>query len=85
MKGGILEVPELGSMIMGFPQDPDTVRQFHPRGLFQDEAAFMPKAGDAFAAAKPTIQNGGRYTAISSANASWFQMLTQDTLSEYED
>jgi hypothetical protein len=85
MKGGVLEVPELGSMIMGFPQDPDTVRQFHPRGLFQDEAAFMPKAGDAFAAAKPTIQNGGRYTAISSATASWFQMLCNDTLSEYED
>jgi hypothetical protein len=85
MKGGVLEVPSLGSAMMGFPQDPDTVRQFHPRGLFQDEAAFMPKAGDAFAAAKPTIQNGGRYTAISSANAGWFQCVCEDKLGNYEE
>lgn len=85
MKGGVLNVPSLGSSMMGFPQDPDTVRQFHPRGLFQDEAAFMPKAGDAFAAAKPTIQNGGRYGAISSANAGWFQLLCEDKLEDYEE
>jgi len=85
MKGGELKVDSLGSIIMGFPQDPDTVRQFHPRGLFQDEAAFMPKAGDSFAAAKPTIQNGGRYTAISSANPGWFQMLAEDKLEQFEE
>ena len=84
-KSGELVVPSLNSVIMGFAQDPDQVRQFHPRGLFQDEAAFLPKAGDCFAAAKPTIQNGGRFTAISSASPGWFQLCCEDRLEEYQE
>lgn len=83
-KGGILTVPSMNSEITGFPQDPDQIRQFHPRGLFQDEAAFLPSAAASFAASKPTIQNGGRYTAISSANPGWFQMVYEDRLDEYQ-
>jgi len=84
-KSGMLRVEQLNSEILGFPQGPDQVRQYHPTGLFQDEAAFQIQAGAAFAAAKPAIQNGGRFTAISSANPGWFQRACQDTLSDYEE
>ena len=83
MKGGELTVPSSNSIMMGFPQDPDQIRQFHPRGLYQDEAAFLPSAAASFAAAKPSIQNGGRFTATSSANPGWFEAACMDWLSDY--
>lgn len=80
LKGGELMVPSINTILMGFPQDPDQIRQFHPRGLFQDEAAFLPSAAASFGAAKPTIQNGGRFSAISSANPGWFEAAVCDLL-----
>lgn len=82
-KAGYLVVPSLqGSEIIGFPQGADKVRQYHPSGFFSDEAAFNPEAGNTFAAVKPSIQNGGRYTAVSSANPSFFQHICQDTVEQ---
>ena len=34
-----------GSKIIGIPGGADQIRSYHPWGLFQDEAAFMPDAG----------------------------------------
>jgi hypothetical protein len=79
-KSGRLSVPKLESVLLGFPQGPDQIRQYHPSGVFQDEAAFQVSAGDAFAAIKPAIQNGGRFTAVSSAYPSWFMHAARDTL-----
>lgn len=78
-RSGILEVPSLRSTILGFPQGPDQVRQYHPSGIFQDEAAFQIEAEAAFMALKPAIQGGGRFTAVSSANPSWFMHACRDT------
>lgn len=64
--------------ILGFAQGPDQIRQFHPSGIFQDEAAFQIEAEAAYAAIKPAILMGGKFTAISSANRSWFEKIARD-------
>lgn len=81
-RAGIFKVPGLQSEIIGFPQGADKIRQYHPSGVFSDEAAFNPEAGDTFAAIKPAVQNGGKYLAVSSANPGWFQQLCSDTTEE---
>lgn len=81
-KAGVISVPTLDSEIIGLPKGADAVRQYHPSGIFSDEAAFNPEAGETFAAVKPAIQMGGRYLAVSSANPSFFQFLAQDTVAE---
>lgn len=81
-RAGILKVPSLQSEIIGFPAGADKIRQYHPSGVFSDEAAFNPNASESFAAIKPAISGGGRYTAISSANPGWFQAVCRDTLSQ---
>lgn len=77
-RAGILRVPSLGSTILGFPQGPDQIRQYHPSGIFVDEAAFQVEAEAAFMAVKPAIQAGGRYTAVSSANPGFFMACCRD-------
>lgn len=79
-RGGIFKVPDLKSVIYGFPQGPDQIRQFHPSGVFQDEAAFQVEAEKAFTAVKPAIQAGGRFTAVSSANPGWFTKCVRDVV-----
>ena len=80
-RAGLLTVPTLkNSQIIGFPQGADKIRQYHPTGIFCDEAAFNPDAGDTFMAIKPAIAGGGRYTAISSANMGWFYYVCTDQL-----
>ena len=81
-KAGHIRLDEPNSEILGFPQGADQIRQFHPSGIFLDEAAFLKDAGDTFAAIKPSIENGGRFTAISSANPSWFWKATLDELDQ---
>lgn len=79
-RSGILRVPSLGSTILGFPQGPDQIRQYHPSGIFVDEAAFQVEAEAAFMAVKPAIQAGGRYTAVSSANPGFFMACCRDMM-----
>jgi hypothetical protein len=77
-----MRLEELNSEILGFAQGGDQIRQYHPTGLFADEAAFQTAAEDSFGAAKPALQNGGRYTAVSSANPSYFMLLCKDRSDE---
>ena len=79
-KSGVVRIDTLNSEIMGFPQGADQVRQYHPSGIFLDEAAFQIEAAGTFQSVKPAIENGGRFTAISSANPSWFQYACEDRL-----
>lgn len=79
-KAGYLSVEELNSEIIGFPQGPDQIRQYHPSGVFQDEAAYQAEAGTSFAAIKPAIAEGGRFTAVSSAAPGWFAAACLDEL-----
>jgi hypothetical protein len=48
--------------------------------MFTDETAFHKDAGETFAAIKPAIQNGGRYTGVSSAYPGWFMLACKDQL-----
>jgi hypothetical protein len=77
---GELTCDSLSSEIIGVPQGSDQVRQYHPSGIFTDETAFHNQASETFAAVKPAIQNGGRYTGVSSAFPGWFQMACSDNL-----
>lgn len=77
-KSGELYFLERDSEILGFPQGPDQIRQYHPSLIFMDEAAFQNQAGDAFAAIKPAILMGGKAVMISSANRSYFELICRD-------
>jgi hypothetical protein len=77
-KSGELIFEKQESEILGFPQGPEQIRQYHPSGIFTDETAFQVYAESGFAAIKPAIQQGGRYTGISSANRSFFERLCRD-------
>jgi hypothetical protein len=77
-KSGILEFTSLDSKLLGFAQGADQIRMYHPSGLFQDEAAYQIGAEEGFIAVKPALQSGGRYTAVSSANPSFFMTLCRD-------
>jgi len=75
-----IEFPALNSTIWAIPQGPDVLRQHTASGILSDEMAFQYLAEDAYTAAIPTIENGGRFTALSTANPGFFQKLYQDTL-----
>ncbi len=81
-KAGLVKIPSLQSELIGLPKGAGKVRQYHPTGIYSDEAAFNPEAAETFAAIKPAIQAGGRYMAVSSANPSFFQRLCRDTVEE---
>lgn len=62
----VLEFPEIYSKIMGFPQGGDQLRQRGFSGILEDECAFQEQSEDTYAAAKPTIDGGGRMVKVSS-------------------
>jgi len=74
----LLEFPEINSRIRGIPEGGDQIRMHTASGIFMDEMAFQPEAEKAFQACKPTIDGGGRFTGVSSANPSFFQTLVED-------
>ena len=73
-----LEFPEINSSIKGIPEGGDQIRMHTATGIFADEMAFQPSAEDAFTAAKPTIDGGGRFTAVSTANPGFFHLIVDD-------
>lgn len=77
-KSGEMYFSKQKSELLGLPQGANQIRQFHPSGIFSDEAAFQLEAGATFAAIKPAIMMGGRFSAISSANRSWFEKVCRD-------
>jgi hypothetical protein len=74
-----ISFPQLKSVINGYPQGADQLRQFTFSRLMFDEMAFWEKAKDAYAAAKPTLDGGGAVTAISSAAPGFFRDLVFDS------
>jgi len=58
-----------GSRIFGIPGGADQIRSYHPWGLFMDEAAFMPEAGDSYNNAVPVCK---KIVVLSSAGPGWF-------------
>lgn len=76
----MLEFPELGSKLQGFPSGSDQLRQFTFSGMLFDEMAFWTKAREAYSAAIPTLEGGGRGTCISSAGPGFFQQIVFDQI-----
>src|SRR5437660_6652080 len=70
---GVLEFAH-GSRIIGIPGGGDQIRSYHPWGLFQEEAAFMPEAGEAYDHAVPVCQ---KIVVVSSAGPGWFSEQCQ--------
>lgn len=58
-----------GGRIIAIPGGGDQIRSYHPWGLFQDEAAFMPEAGESYDHAVPVCQ---KIVVVSSAGPGWF-------------
>ena len=50
------------------------------QNLFIDEAAFQPEAAQSYGAAKHTINGGGKFIAVSSANPGWFELMVNDKM-----
>lgn len=65
-----------GSRIVGIPGGADQIRSYHPWGLFMDEAAFMPEAGDSYNNALPVCK---KIIVLSSAGPGWFADTIRDT------
>ena len=64
-KNTIMEVEEMGSRLQAIPQGGDIIRMHTASGIYADEFAFQEQAEDAFTAARPTVQGGGRFTGVS--------------------
>lgn len=64
----MLKFPKLNSIIHGVSQDSDAVRQYTASSIFSDEMAFQERSEQIFAAVKPTIDGGGRFTGVSTPN-----------------
>lgn len=74
-----LKFDGLDSMIEGVPQGADSIRQETCTAIYSDEMAFQEEAEKAYIASKPTIDGGGRYTGVSSANGpNFFKRLVFD-------
>jgi hypothetical protein len=74
MAAGVLEFAS-GSRIIGIPGGGDQIRSYHPWGLLQDEAAFMPEAGMAYDHAVPVCK---KIVVLSSAGPGWFADFVND-------
>lgn len=73
-----LSFPKLDSKISGIPQGGHQIRMHTASSIFMDEAAFMYQAEEAFTAAKPSIDGGGRITMVSSAHPGFFEGMVNN-------
>lgn len=79
-----LRFPENSSMIKGIPQGGDQIRMHTASIIFMDEMAFQDEAERSLVAAKPTIDGGGKFVGISTAEPGFFQTLVDFQAPETE-
>lgn len=77
---GELRFPETESIIKAFAQGDDQMRQFTVTAVLCDEMAFWERAEQTYSAMVPTLEGGGRLTAISSPAPGFFRRLVEDSL-----
>ena len=74
-----LTFPTQFSEIRATPQGAEQIRMHTSSNIFSDEMAFQDEAREAYSAAKPTIDGGGRFIGISTANGkNFFYRLGHD-------
>jgi hypothetical protein len=77
---GRIQFPDSGSEIIAIAQGPDQARQYTFTAYLADEMAFWEHAAATYGALVPTLEGGGRFTGISSANPGFFKQLVFDEL-----
>jgi len=75
-----LKYPTIGSEIIGVAQGADQLRQYTLTAIFADEMAYWELAHDTYSASLPTLEGGGRFTGVSSANPGFFKQAVFDAL-----
>jgi len=75
-----LKYPTIGSEIIGVAQGADQLRQYTLTAIFADEMAYWELAHDTYSASLPTLEGGGRFTGVSSANPGFFKQAVFDSL-----
>lgn len=75
-----LKYPTIGSEIIGVAQGADQLRQYTLTAIFADEMAYWELAHDTYSASIPTLEGGGRFTGVSSANPGFFKQAVFDSL-----
>lgn len=75
---GRIICPSNSSQIVAVAQGSSQLRQVTATALFADEFAFWEWARETYTAAKPTIEQHGRFTGISSAYPGFFESLVYD-------
>jgi hypothetical protein len=79
-KWNYLGFPGMNSYIRGVPQGANQLRQYTATAIFADEVAFWEKGQETFMASKPTIDGGGKFTVVSSAQEGFFYRLCFDKI-----
>lgn len=77
-KGAIIY--DHGSILQACAQGSDVLRSYTFSAILSDEMAFQEEAEDAYTASIPTIEGGGKFTGVSTANPSYFEQLVFDRL-----
>lgn len=72
----------LDSVIKGFPQGADQLRQYTFSTIYADEFAFWDKAEESWTSMKPTLEGGGRAILFSTRFPGFFQRIVEDTIDE---
>jgi hypothetical protein len=75
-----MKYPTIGSEIIGVAQGADQLRQYTLTAIFADEMAYWELAHDTYSASVPTLEGGGRFTGVSSANPGFFKQAVFDSL-----
>lgn len=76
----VMEFVETGSVLRGTAMGADQLRQFTFSSIFGDECAFWPEAEKFYAAAKPTLDGGGRMALVSSRSPGFFKKIVFDQI-----
>lgn len=76
---GIFECGATGSIIRAMGEEAKGLRQYTFSWVFDDEAAFQEQAEGIVQAALPTVNGGGRFTLVSSANGKevFYNLVTE--------
>jgi len=75
-----LRFSEIDSIIKGFPQGADQLRQYTCSRIVADEMAFWPQARQSFVSMKPTIEGGGKIVLLSTRYPGFFREIIEDQL-----
>lgn len=82
---GELRFPETDSFVKGFAQGDGQLRQYTMSAILADEMAFWEQPEEAYSASVPTLEGGGRLTAISSPAPGFFRRIVTDRLDKNRD